>query len=119
MFIYLVVGMEEDGMKFKVVGVFEEVRFCVLCGDEDGEFLSWFSWVCDGKLEKLVGVDGRVIYIIVEGDDDEVGVIGERFELVYFFWWEESDLLYVFSEFLFLWFDMNNKCFVLNLGKLR
>lgn len=106
-------------MKFKVVGVDEEMRFWVLCGDGDGEFLSWFLWVCDGKLVKLVSDDGIVTYIIVEGDDDEVGVIEERVELIYFFWWEESDLLFVFREFLFLWFDMNNKCFVLNSGKLR
>lgn len=99
---HLVAGMEEDGMKSKAVGVLEEVRLCAPCGDEDGEFSSWFSWVCDGKLEKLVSDDGIATYTIVEGDDDEAGAIGERFELVHFFWWEESDLLYVFTELSFL-----------------
>lgn len=112
-------GMEEDGMKSKAVGVDEEMRLCAPCGGEDGEFSSWFSWVCDGKLEKLVSDDGIATYTIVEGDDDEAGAIEVRVELIHFFWWEESDLLYVFSELSFLWFDMNNKCLASNSGKLR
>lgn len=116
---HLVAGMEEDGMKSKAVGVDEEMRLWVPCGDGDGEFSSWFLWVCDGKLVKLVSDDGIATYTIVEGDDDEAGAIEERVELIHFFWWEESDLLSVFSELSFLWFDMNNKCLASNLGKLR
>lgn len=115
---HVVAGTEDDGMRSEAVGVNEEMKLWVPCGDGDGGFSSWFSWVCDGKLEKLVNDDGRATYTIVEGDDDEADATEERVALLHFFWWEESDLLYVFGELSFLWFDMNNKCLASNSGSL-